>query len=96
MTSWLSHRVAILEEHKENEKKVLVQQRRLRGGQVKLGGSQEAEPVYRQSPNKVRTNVNRHRSKTDSPGKVGREFQAQEVLAYGDSLYFNPPEENRL
>jgi len=71
-------RFAILEEHKENEKKVLVQQRRLRGGQVKQGGSQEAEPAYRQSPN-----------------KVGREFRAQEVLAYGDSLYFNPPEENR-
>ena len=29
-------------------------------------------------------------------GKVGREYQAQEVLAYGDALYFNPPEENRF
>ena len=64
------HRFAILEEHKENEKKVLVQQRRLRGGQVTQGGRQEAEPAYRQSPNKV---VNyqmspEHRIKTDSPG----------------------------
>lgn len=71
-------RFAILEEHKENEKKVLAEQKRFRGGQVKQGGSQEAEPSYVQSPN-----------------KIGREFKAQEVLAYGDSLYFSPPEENR-
>ena len=31
----------------------------------------------------------------DSPNKVGREQLAQEVLAFGDTLYFNPPEENR-
>merc|ERR1712098_134977 len=30
-----------------------------------------------------------------SPNKVGREQLAQEVLAFGDTLYFNPPEENR-
>ena len=27
--------------------------------------------------------------------KVGREHRAQEVLAYGDALYINPPEQNR-
>ena len=50
-------RFAILVEHKENEKKVLIEQRILRGGQVQRGGSQGAEPEYGQSPNKVLTNV---------------------------------------
>ena len=50
-------RFAILEEHKENEKKVLAEQKRFRGGQVKQGGNQEAEPSYVQSPNKVLTAV---------------------------------------
>ena len=31
----------------------------------------------------------------NSPTKIGREHLAQEVLAYGDALYFNPPEQNR-
>ena len=50
-------RFAILEEHKDNEKKVLIEQRRLSGGQVQLGGNQGAEPEYGQSPNKVLTNA---------------------------------------
>ena len=55
----MSVRFAILEEHKENEKKVLAEQRRFRSGQVQQGGNQEAEPVYVQSSNKVLTAVTR-------------------------------------
>ena len=55
MTACVFIRFAILEEHKENEKKVLIEQRILRGGQVQRGGSQGDEPKYGQSPNKVLT-----------------------------------------
>jgi len=61
-----------LEKHKENEEKVLTQQRRLIGRKLVLqGASQKIEPEYGHSQN-----------------KIGREVGAQEVLAFGDSLYF--------
>ena len=47
-------RFAFLEKHKENEEKVLTQQRRLIGGKLVLqGASQKIEPEYRYSQNKV-------------------------------------------
>ena len=67
------YRFAFLQQHKENEQRIL----NLQLGVGKQQGGQVG-PLYPQSQ---RT--------------IGREQQAQEVLAYGDSLYFNPPEENQ-
>ena len=71
-------RFAIIQQHKESERKVLS----LQGRFQTAGSGQDSviTPVYGQQ----------------TGGKVGREYQAQEVLAYGDALFFNPPEENRF
>jgi len=57
-------------------------ERRVLGLQGRIPGAGGNEEVMKPSYGK-------------SPNKVGREQLAQEVLAFGDTLYFNPPEENR-